>query len=75
MRCEKNNQVPILNPDRHNSVSGDTMLPPRLVFVTSYHPRLRFDSVDRTLGLDSINLMSVIFLLPALVELLKVLVE
>ena len=61
MRYEKNNQIPVLNPDWQISVSGDKMshpslgYRPRLIFVTSYHPRLRFVTLDPTLVLDSIN--------------------
>ena len=60
-RYEKNNQVPVLDPDTNLSlgwynVTSQSRLPPRLVFVTSYHPWLRFVSLDPTLVLDSIIL-------------------
>ena len=55
----------MLNPERQISVLGGTMSHPSLryrldlVFVTSYHPRLRFCCPDPTLVLDSISMFPV----------------
>ena len=68
MRYEKNNQVPVLNPDRQISVSGDTMSHPSL-YRLNWHLWHRitldwdtFDSLDPTLVLLLINYKSTIML-------------
>ena len=61
-RYEKNNHSPNAESRQTNlslkwyDVTSQSRLPTRLVFVTSYHPRKRFVSLDPTLVLDSITL-------------------
>ena len=45
LRYEKNNQVPVLNPDRQFSVSGDTMSHPSLGYRFDWYlwPRITLD--------------------------------
>ena len=57
MSYEKNNQVPVLNPARQISVSGDMMSHPSLGYRLDWYLwHLIFVSLDPILVLDSINL-------------------